>query len=222
MESPGEHGPGHASLGPSQRVLGQVPALVFIGLALPHLGGAPPETVLIRVFNTSDLSAESVAEASAVASQIFREAGVGTFFVECSSSSPRPLPCVEPGPLIEVTLAIVREGGPAGSGQMGKAVTSAAGGPGGIAWVRAGEVSAVARSWSLPVGLLLGHVEAHEIGHLLLGQGSHSPTGIMRAHWTWDDVALVVAGKLLFNRDQCRLLHAQVSPPAGSLSATGR
>jgi hypothetical protein len=31
---------------------------------------------------------------------------------------------------------------------------------------------------------LLGHVAAHEIGHLLLGTNSHAAAGIMQAHWT--------------------------------------
>ena len=33
------------------------------------------------------------------------------------------------------------------------------------------------------VARLLGAVIAHEVGHLLLPAFSHSPTGIMRAHW---------------------------------------
>ena len=35
----------------------------------------------------------------------------------------------------------------------------------------------------LDAGLLLGHVIAHEIGHLLLRNNSHSRTGLMRAGW---------------------------------------
>jgi hypothetical protein len=29
----------------------------------------------------------------------------------------------------------------------------------------------------------LGHVMAHEVGHLLLGTSSHTPTGLMIADW---------------------------------------
>ncbi len=35
--------------------------------------------------------------------------------------------------------------------------------------------------------VLLGHVMAHEIGHVLEGMDRHSPTGVMKAHFTLDD-----------------------------------
>jgi len=34
---------------------------------------------------------------------------------------------------------------------------------------------------------LLGHVMAHEIGHLLQGTTQHSESGIMKARWTGQD-----------------------------------
>jgi hypothetical protein len=37
--------------------------------------------------------------------------------------------------------------------------------------------------------VLLGHVTAHEIAHLLLGTNSHSASGIMRAHWYPQELA---------------------------------
>jgi hypothetical protein len=50
---------------------------------------------------------------------------------------------------------------------------------------------------SLPT--LLGHAIAHELGHLLLGTNSHSPTGIMRARWRPADLADANRGRLLFS-----------------------
>jgi hypothetical protein len=37
-------------------------------------------------------------------------------------------------------------------------------------------------------GTLLGHVIAHEIGHLLMGTSTHSPIGLMRERWSDDEV----------------------------------
>jgi len=37
------------------------------------------------------------------------------------------------------------------------------------------------------ISQILGHVIAHELGHLL-GSETHSPTGIMRADWNFKDL----------------------------------
>ena len=36
---------------------------------------------------------------------------------------------------------------------------------------------------------LLGHVIAHEVGHMLMGTFSHAATGLMRAHWTGGEMS---------------------------------
>jgi hypothetical protein len=55
-----------------------------------------------------------------------------------------------------------------------------------------------------PVSLdsVLGHVAAHEIAHLLLGRNSHSPTGLMRAHWNSHTIDDLRRGTLSFNSTQ--------------------
>jgi hypothetical protein len=64
------------------------------------------------------------------------------------------------------------------------------------------------------LGTLLGHVVAHELGHLLLGTNSHSDTGIMRPHWNDRDLANAGKGELLFTQAQCQKMKEKV---AGSL-----
>jgi hypothetical protein len=54
--------------------------------------------------------------------------------------------------------------------------------------------------------VLLGHVMAHEIAHLLLGTNSHSASGIMRAHWYPQELASADKGLLLFTPDQARAM----------------
>jgi hypothetical protein len=48
---------------------------------------------------------------------------------------------------------------------------------------------------------ILGHVVAHEIGHLLLPPGAHSPSGIMRASL---DLELAALGGLFFTANQAQ------------------
>ena len=56
-------------------------------------------------------------------------------------------------------------------------------GPARLARVFFDRVADKATQTSAKVSLLLGSVIAHEVGHLLLPAFSHSPDGLMRAHW---------------------------------------
>lgn len=54
---------------------------------------------------------------------------------------------------------------------------------------------------------LLGHVLAHEITHILEGVDHHSPEGIMKAHWTSEDIAKMAYRPLPFNPLDVELIH---------------
>ena len=56
---------------------------------------------------------------------------------------------------------------------------------------------------------ILGHIIAHELGHLLLGRNSHSESGIMSANWQRDrQIAQLRAQSLFFSRDEAeRIRH---------------
>src|ERR1700730_17683969 len=54
--------------------------------------------------------------------------------------------------------------------------------------------------------VLLGHVMAHELAHLLLGTNSHSASGIMRAHSHAQELASANRGELLFTPEQSRTM----------------
>ena len=45
------------------------------------------------------------------------------------------------------------------------------------------QVQDFAYTYEVDLGTMLGHVIAHEIGHLLLPSNAHSPTGVMQPHW---------------------------------------
>jgi hypothetical protein len=51
---------------------------------------------------------------------------------------------------------------------------------------------------------ILGHVAAHEIGHLLLGTNSHTESGIMRARWQSGELGSVGKGALFFSDAESR------------------
>jgi hypothetical protein len=54
---------------------------------------------------------------------------------------------------------------------------------------------------------LLGHVLAHEIVHVLQGVVHHSPTGVMKAQWDYDDYVEMSRGRLRFTEEDLRLIR---------------
>ena len=61
-----------------------------------------------------------------------------------------------------------------------------------------GRVDAYARQHAKPVSQVLGHVVAHELGHLLLPHGSHAKSGIMTAAWDRKQIEQIGRGWLSF------------------------
>jgi hypothetical protein len=61
------------------------------------------------------------------------------------------------------------------------------------------------------LAMLLGHVIAHEIGHLLLGTNSHSRNGLMSASWDLGDMRAIARGRLSFWPDESAKMRAEVA-----------
>ena len=60
------------------------------------------------------------------------------------------------------------------------------------------------------VSNMLGHVIAHELGHLLLGSNSHATSGIMRSRWQAAELQSLAHGALFFTPDQVKLMQARL------------
>lgn len=55
---------------------------------------------------------------------------------------------------------------------------------------------------------LLAHVLVHEITHLLVGTSRHSKSGLMKPHWTLQDVKSMRWRPLAFTEDDAQLIQA--------------
>jgi hypothetical protein len=55
---------------------------------------------------------------------------------------------------------------------------------------------------------MLAHVLVHEITHLLQGVGGHSDTGIMKAHWSGNDLSAIRFKALPFASQDVELMYA--------------
>jgi len=84
--------------------------------------------------------------------------------------------------------------------------------PGGVnVTVFLDRVEAAALQQRRPMSLLLAHVIAHEIGHVLLRSTEHSKGGLMSSHWNEHEFSLMPIGALLFSREQSRQIRRSLT-----------
>ena len=76
-----------------------------------------------------------------------------------------------------------------------------------------------ARKWGRTEGFslrsLIGHLIAHEIGHLLLGSGSHRDNGLMKANFYRPELIQAGQRQLLFSEDQAAQIRKSVQARFG-------
>lgn len=58
--------------------------------------------------------------------------------------------------------------------------------------------------------IILGCVIAHELGHLLLGSGSHARAGIMQSRWDRKQIRQATTGRLLFSEEESQRMKREV------------
>jgi hypothetical protein len=159
--------------------------------------------VPISVFNDSGISAELLKQAEGVSSRVFGEAGIQVDWVNCSPGDEAPGGKVACGQAIpqHLHLHIVRRSLNLRDSILGISYL-ASDGTGFQADIFYDEIEKLRHETLVDPAILLGHVAAHEIGHLLLGTNSHSSGGIMRAHWTMEELTRANNGLLLFTKSQ--------------------
>jgi hypothetical protein len=65
-------------------------------------------------------------------------------------------------------------------------------------------------------GKVLGHILAHEIGHILQRIARHSDTGLMKARWNRFDLDDIRGGGLAFAKEDQDLLRQRFAPNGGT------
>jgi hypothetical protein len=169
--------------------------------------------VTVRIYNAASVPYKTLDDAEQQAGYIFRAAGVPIGVVNCAAAdSGKSVEKICPLTLAPDDLVVrLIPRGKSSSETFGMAFLPAEG-QGRYADVFYGPVLDLRQSFSgrvpLDEGRLLGHLIAHEVGHLLLGSNSHSSGGIMAARWHTFELASLAAGKLLFTPEQSQKLRA--------------
>jgi hypothetical protein len=189
-------------------------AQLALAMLIDHASSEPAIRMGVLVYDYARLGPDVLNLAESEAGRVFRAAGIYLEWVSCplsqSEAARYPRCNLVPGPTTPV-LRILPGQMQAAMGQrhdsFGFAMFPPDGSAGWIANVFAAEAEKLASRSPVRSGVLLGAIAAHELGHLLLGQGRHSDTGIMRARWGPKDLERAEQGRLEFSADQCAQLR---------------
>ncbi len=172
-------------------------------------------TVLVYIY--APIPQHDLAMAERTASNIFQNVGVKLSWIDCLLTRPRAElnpACTIPQTPTDIRLNVVpdiAEGPWVEKFAMGMAVPIPPPRHGQFAYISYARAKTVLlEAPQLSLGQLLGHGIAHEIGHLLLGTNSHSPSGLMSAHWSTRELKLAARGQLTFSIDQAATIRGDV------------
>ena len=147
---------------------------------------APDITISIHVYNYAAVSEKTLARAKEEAGRIFGNAGLTALWVDHALSAVdlrHPHHSTDSWDGTDYVLRLLTQSPETSSkNAMGEALSLD------IANVFMNRVTEQAAAGELSASRMLGHAIAHEIGHLLLGDNSHSLGGIMVAPWSKQDL----------------------------------
>jgi hypothetical protein len=173
-------------------------------------------SITLRVYDYARENRSALLAAEAEATRILGQAGVSSRFLDCPTSSAQSSiypDCQLSWQVNDYVLEVLPEGMTALLGKSEDALgsTPACTGPYCTAIVFYDQVESMANGATAAAPALLGRAIAHEIGHLLLGANTHSPSGIMRARWSAQQLRLNAGPGMLFTQQQARQMRMRLS-----------
>ena len=181
-------------------------SFVIIPAALPATGDPETPAITVRTYNLANAPLKDLEQASQVAGEIFKQAGIEVRWLSCALSLEEARTnraCEEATARhdldVVVSMASITRPGIATDASLGFASPLAPSSQVVVLWDRSKKM---AESSGVPAGIILGHAMAHELGHLLLQSMEHSRTGIMRSRRGKEELFRAESGRLLFKAEQ--------------------
>lgn len=194
--------------------------LGLLGVALRPAGilARDRPTIAVTVYNRSNMRISTLSAAQIVAQKVLLRAGVESVWINCPVPSipEASLECSQPPGPTRLVLAIVPHwAGPgANSDTLGLALQGGDG-FGSYCYVFRERLDEIAATRHVNPARLLGHAMAHEIGHLLKGSNSHSPSGLMSERWFASEIQAVAMGSLNFTAEDAARMTSRLAHAAG-------
>ena len=183
----------------------------------PGIWRESPPRIGVRVYNLAEAPDRVLETAQAKAAEVLRSAGIESEWFVCPLSPEEQTATEEcmaaSGPATLVLKLAPNEVAKqfyASKHSLGFALLSDRGRPTSDAWVFYERVGAQAQDGGCYMPTILGYAIAHEIGHLLLGEGSHTSSGLMKGFWGKRELRKAEVGELRFSEKQTRRMQAQI------------
>ena len=170
--------------------------------------------IRVRLYDYADISPATINDAQRLAAKFYSEIELTVDWAPTFRPHGRKNGAHDPGILQDYTINILSASMVARThwppDALGSAVVTPTGG-GKIAYVLYDRLKAAAFASGWPVKDLLAVVIAHELGHLILGPGSHSPDGLMRGSWDVSELRRMRPDSFAFTREQLALIEERVT-----------
>lgn len=172
-------------------------------------------TFTVRLYNSGSASELDILELQQNATAIFRDAGIDMAWINCSRSGAQRLTFTQPVASSGQTVLWLRvvdhldRGGPYVLGWSTPASSVVT-----VEYSRARQMAHTSKV-GVSSGQILGHVAAHEMGHVLLGSTAHAGFGVMKSTYDKWDLLNMVQSHLLFTAQESRVLRARLGARAG-------
>ena len=180
-----------------------------VAVDFPHLPAPDHSEVTIAVYDQSRLPPSVLETAGAEVKRIFRTSGIPVSWIDCSAHLEFQDACdIDPDGQFLI-LRILPQGHASTDLVFGQAFL----GPDGFgryADVYFNQLERLHDVYGFNLSRLLGAIAAHELGHLLLGSGAHSVSGIMTPIWEGNQLAHVQAGALVFLPQQSHQIRKRI------------
>jgi hypothetical protein len=183
--------------------------LLFVeALGAIALAGTRPVSLQIYVYNEAGVPQKFLLPAEQRTGRILRVAGIESLWLDCRAGTSAQ-GCAGLLPPDTLIIRIIHDSRNLNGDVFGAAFLGLDG-SGVYANVFYDRLRRFERDRQISPVALLGHVMAHEIGHLL-GLSSHSNLGIMQAAWDEDQLRRAERGELLFSAEESRAIHRKLA-----------
>ncbi len=169
----------------------------------------------VLIYNYAPVSNGDLKVAKEVATSIYEDVGIRTEWLDCYSAEGELNYNPDCGRLTPTTLVVrilprsKAEGLKQPPSALGFAVLNDSGQLAHYASAFYHRVEELGGKWTCSRPVVLGHIMAHEIGHLLLGLRSHSRAGLMSASWDRAELERINQRALTFTFLQVKEIQAR-------------
>jgi len=165
----------------------------------------PSSKITVFIYNYAAVAPGVLALTEAEGSRIYRQAGIEIQWLDCplapKEAGQFPACQVPSGPTklaLRIMSQFMAERLRQAEDSFGFAMIPEDGNFATVANVFSYDAEQLANCRGMRHGVILGYLAAHELGHLLLGSGSHSSSGIMHVPWRVPEVEIMAQGGMTF------------------------